>query len=442
MCRSCTIGIVNKILLSSFYIMLIWLLQRSEPTPHDNDGKQRLFRTGIMAETMSRYGHKVVWWTSTFDHYNRCQRFSCNHRQQVTGNYSIQYIKGCGYQSNISFARLRENVQVAKNFAKLIEQEKQLPDIIVASMPTAELACEAIRFAKPRGIPVVLDVRDLWPDFILESVSTLFKPLVRIGLFPLNRTTRWAFRNADAVISITDDMVNWGLGYADRKRTQQDCVFHMGYIKKYLSDNEREEGNVFWESHNIRAADGVLNVIFVGALSLSFDLLEVLEAARLLEDRNIPVRFIICGDGKQSIKLKNICGSLSNVVMPGWINDIQIRMLLERSHVGLAPYINSPNYTKNLPNKPAEYLSAGLAVATSLSTGPLVDLIEKYDCGFSYMNNAEKLIERLIDYTDEKILNKARKNSIHVFESILDGDKIYFDMISYLEQLAHPHRNK
>ena len=422
--------------LSRGSLMIVWLLQRSEPTPHDTNGKQRLFRTGIMAEALSRSGHKVVWWTSTFNHYNRCQRFSHNQRLQVTENYSIQYVKSTGYKKNISLARLKDNRVMAKNFAKLVEHEKCFPDVIIVSIPTAELACEAIRFAKSRGIPVVLDVRDLWPDFILESVPAVLKPFAYIGLLPLIRTTRWVFRNADAVVGLTDDFVNWGLSYANRKRGPLDRVFPMGYIKKRLNDEEKAEGNIFWESYNIGAHDGILNVVFVGSLGRTSDLFIVLDAARLLQNRCTPVRFIICGDGEQYSTLQKIAVTLDNVIMPGWINDVQIRTLLEHAHIGLAPYIASPNYTKNLPNKPAEYLSAGLAIATSLSTGPLVNLIEEYDCGFSYMNNADILADKLMSYTDQGTLYEARKNAIKVFESHLNGDKIYFNMISYLEKIA------
>lgn len=423
--------------------MLVWLLQRSEPTPHDNSGEQRSFRTGIMAEIFSGFGHKVVWWTSTFDHYNRCQRYNHNCREQVTENYSVQYLKGCGYKRNVSLARINENVQIARKFATIAKQENFLPDIIVASMPTAELAYEAIRFAKPHGIPVVLDVRDLWPDFIYESVPTLLKPLARIGLSSLIRKTHWVFSNADAIISITDDLLDWGVSYADRKREQHDCVFPMGYIKRKLSNKEKKIGNVFWESHNVGDNDGVLNVIFVGTLSSSFNLSEVVEAARLLEDRCIPVRFVICGKGIQSSSLKKKCASLNNVIMPGWINDIQIRTLLDRADIGLAPYIDSPSYIKSVPNKPAEYLSAGLSVATSLATGPLVKLIGKYQCGFQYMNNSEILAEKLTEYTNanDTMLKKTKKNALQVYESFLNGEKIYLDMISYLEKIVNTNKN-
>ena len=125
---------------------------------------------------------------------------------------------------------------------------------------------------------------------------------------------------------------------------------------------------------------------------------------------------------------------LENVVMPGWINKSQIKTLLMRSDFGLLPYINTENYIKNVPNKPAEYLSEGLTLVTSLSEGVLYDLITEYDCGFSYANNAKNLAEKLCFYAEHpKLLKTKKENAINAFEQELNGEKVYSGMIEFLK---------
>ena len=65
--------------------MLVWLVQRAEPTPIDNNGKQRLMRTGIFAKVLAAENHEVVWWTSSYDHHNHCHRFD-NDKRVVVGD--------------------------------------------------------------------------------------------------------------------------------------------------------------------------------------------------------------------------------------------------------------------------------------------------------------------------------------------------------------------
>ena len=102
--------------------MKVWLIQQSEPTPHDNNGKQRALRMGIIAQMLVRRGHKALWWTSTFDHYNHCHRCNTDKRVLVEPTYSIQYLHGCGYKRNISLSRMRENKMVARRFSNLAAQ--------------------------------------------------------------------------------------------------------------------------------------------------------------------------------------------------------------------------------------------------------------------------------------------------------------------------------
>ena len=55
--------------------MRVWLVQRAESTPHDDNGDRRL-RIGILADILSSQGHEVVWWTSAFDHVERKKTLS------------------------------------------------------------------------------------------------------------------------------------------------------------------------------------------------------------------------------------------------------------------------------------------------------------------------------------------------------------------------------
>src|SRR5207248_2634531 len=83
---------------------------------------------------------------------------------------------------------------------------------------------------------------------------------------------------------------------------------------------------------------------------------------------------------------------LDNVLFPEWIGAAEIWALMRLSAVGLAPYVDVGNFTRNLPNKPAEYFSAGLPVVSSLNAGVLRDLLDRNDCGLVYRNGAPETL--------------------------------------------------
>ena len=351
--------------------MKIWLIQRSEPTPHDNGGEQRAMRTGLMAEILSNAGHDVLWWTSTFDHFRHSHRFKENTKLALSKNYKIQYMRGCGYKRNISLSRIADNILVAQQFRKLAAKEPVFPDIIVVSMPTVELACEAVKFGNRHGIPVVLDIRDLWPDVFIDLMPKVLSTFVRLISFFMKKRLRDACVHADGLIALTDDYLSWALKHAGRNRAACDKVFPMGYMPDNISNARLAQGSVFWRESGVTDIDNRILIVFIGTLGKTNDIKPIISAARLLESNKVPVQFIICGDGDQLPVLQRMAGPLSNVIFPGWVNSDQIRALLKIADIGICPYINSINYIKNIPNNPAEYLSVGLALAVSLGSGPL-----------------------------------------------------------------------
>ena len=418
--------------------MRVWLVQRSEPTPHDSGGAQRILRTGIMARMLVQAGHNVVWWTSTFDHFNRRHRHGADIRLSVAPGYEIQYLYGCGYAKNVSLSRIRDNLMVAKRFAAVAHKDLGQPDIILASVPTGELALAAVEYARALEIPIILDIRDLWPDVFFDLVPRVFWPAVRFLSFPMVRKLKSACAGANGIIGITDAFVDWGVAHAGRPRVDSDRVFPMGYLAGDIPAKRIEEGKRFWRQMGVTGDRPELIVAFFGTMGKTNDLLPVVRAAKILEDKHVPVTFIICGAGERAERIKAHVEGKNNVLLPGWVNSAQIKALLELADIGIAPYIESANYINNIPNKPAEYLSGGLAIALSLKNGAMYDLLMKQKCGFSYGNRPETLALELEGLARNKSkIERLQNNALRAFRELFDGKDIYGRLIRYLEEMVH-----
>jgi len=417
--------------------MRVWLVQRAESTPHDDNGDRRLLRIGILADILSSQGHEVVWWTSAFDHVGKRKRHYQSKRIMVKKNYYIHYLKCFGYKKNISLSRFIDNYVVANQFKKDVKLDHKIPDIILTSMPSIELSQSVVHYANEKNIPVVLDIRDLWPDVFLELLPKSLRWLVNILTLPMRNSLIDICRNASAISGITDNFVNWGLKHSGRERNNRDVFFPMAYIKHNVSEEKKVEANAFWKKLGITKNDKLLNVVFLGTFTNSFEFETIFSAAEILQKLHAPVRFVICGLGAKEAKIKKACKDLTNCVFAGWINASQIKIVLELSHVGLAPYIHTKNFTENIPNKPAEYLSESLLIATTLKYGKLYNLINSNECGFSYGNDPVKLASYLENLAKNKNdLKRLAKNSESVFIKELNGVKVYNSMVNYLKMLS------
>lgn len=418
-------------------MMKVWLIQRAEPTPHDSNGSQRTMRMGILARMLARAGHNVLWWTSSFDHFNRHHRCETDIRLPAETGYEIQYLHGCGYSRNMSLSRIRDNSLLARRFSDLAEKDPVRPDIILASVPTAELSLAAVQYAKKRNVPVILDIRDLWPDVFFDLIPKVFWPAVRLLSMPMVHKLKRACVGANGIIGLTDAFVDWGVAHAGRSRLNSDRAFPMGYLAADIPVDRIEEGKRFWRERGVHSDRKELLVIFLGTFGTGFDFVPLFQAASLLKSRRAPIKIIMCGAGENTANVQKQAAGLSNVLFPGWVNAEQIKALLELADIGIAPYIESVNYFNNIPNKPAEYLSGGLAIALSLSKGALHDLLIRRECGFSYDNCSERLAAQL----DRLVCNPAQlrtlqHNALLTFKESFDGLAVYNRLIKYMEQMA------
>ena len=77
-------------------------------------------------------------------------------------------------------------------------------------MPTIELAYYSVKYAKKNSIPVVIDIRDLWPDiFYLNQKSKIKKIILKLIFSISNNKLKYALANCSSVIGITDPIVKW-----------------------------------------------------------------------------------------------------------------------------------------------------------------------------------------------------------------------------------------
>jgi glycosyltransferase involved in cell wall biosynthesis len=110
---------------------------------------------------------------------------------------------------------------------------------------------------------------------------------------------------------------------------------------------------------------------------------------------------------------------------------------MKMSSVGLAPYYSNRGFVTNIPNKPIEYLSAGLPVVSSLQ-GVLKTLLDDNKCGVTYQNgDVEGLTKVLLAlYDGHEVLNELSRNAYRLFEERFSSEKVYGDMCDYLVKIA------
>ncbi|HTQ40709.1 MAG TPA: glycosyltransferase family 4 protein [Pirellulales bacterium] len=415
--------------------MRIWLVTIGEPLPTDGSA-ERLLRTGMLADILARRGHEVVWWTSTFDHARKRQRFERDTTVSVAGNYALRLIHTRPYPRNICLERWFSHQTVAKRFAALAAAEPK-PDLILSSLPTVELCRAALDYAWPRGVPVALDIRDLWPDIFVDLAPRWLHGATKFALAPMFARLRNVCRRAQAILGTTNEYIDYVLAKVGRTARSWDRAFPLGYRRGRNSEAAIEAADSFWNRQGVARSAPEFICCYFGNMGRHCTLETVLLAAQAIERRGFRMRFVLCGMGDKLPRYRALAQGCGSVVFPGWIDAAQIEALMARCSVGLAPYVSNTNFQNNIPNKPIEYLSAGLPIVSSLQ-GVLERLITQHDCGATYdAGNVEQLTTLLLNLVQNPgHVRRMSDNARRLYQEKFDAQKVYGQMADHLERLT------
>ena len=417
--------------------MRIWLVHVGESLPIQ-PGKERKLRMALFADALTGIGHDVVWWASTFDHSYKKHISHTAAQIKVKDHLTIQLLHGSGYRRNVSLRRLIDHRQLAWNF-KRVAPTVPPPDAIFCTIPTIELAAVATSFARKLGVPVIIDVRDLWPDIFEQVFPSPFRPVARLLLTPLRRSVKSALRNADGIVAVSPSYLQWGLRYAGRSKTDVDAVFPLGYPRLRVDPAAiREAGDQLLQS----GLDPTKKIAwFVGLFGRTYDLSTVIEAARGLDQCCNAVQFVFSGTGDLEHEWRRQASGLGNVVFTGWVGAADIAYLMGIAWVGLAAY--TADAPQSYPNKLFEYMSGGLPILSSLGADA-AELLERHGCGLSYRaGDSQDLTEKIMRLlSSEDTWKRLSANSRAAYDQHYSAERVYGKMAAFVLRVANDASDK
>jgi len=396
--------------------MRIWILQTGEPLQIDS-GSLRPMRAMNLSKALIDQGHQVTLWSSDFDHFSKQHRFSSEKTIELSNQLTIRLIKSRGYKSHIGLSRLVDHAQLGWHLKQMLKHESA-PDVSFIGYPPIEPAWVMARWLNRRGVPTILDVKDAWPDNLVEAFPKFMKPFARIIFFPYFLMMRDSFRICTGISSVSQEFLDWCLLKAGRKQTENDFVFPLSPQDELLSEQEIERAAKWWDDLGIKSTNQ-LRGYFVGSLNDAFDFQPIINAAR-----KFPISFVMAGDGPRLESLRSETQDIPNLVFPGRVSRAQARVLSSRSNFALAPLATRADFEMSIPNKFYDAMQMGKPMITSL-TGPSRRLLEKHNCGLFYKNETE-LNSLLTSFSeDPSSLDVMSKNALFCYNKFFSFATIY-----------------
>lgn len=411
----------------------IWILKDGETLPIEKKSKK--MRTWRLGEALADRGHSVTWWTSNFFHTKKEKISEGDTTIHIRDNFKVNLIDCGAYKKNISFARIKHHFLLGKRFFKLIQKETK-PDIMVVSFPPIELLSKAIKYGRMNNIPVIVDVRDMWPEVFFIHFPKILRLFLFLPFQIYARGLKSSLKKSQSIVAISTDCLNWALNKINIKRDERHDVFYLGY-----EESASQEREVIKELDNI--PKGKVTFTFLGSFSKIGNPEFIVDHVKDLEnDENFNGYFIIAGDGENRRALEEKVSSCKNVLLLGWLNRGQSSYLMENTDISISPVVNKEKNNLYLPNKIFEPLFFGKGIIHGLN-GEAKDLLEKYNAGIYYESgNGDSFIQALKSALDEEKRKTMSKNAKRLYNDLFSFEKTYSKYCDHIEKIFNKHFEK
>ncbi len=383
-------------------------------------------RSYEMARRMVAAGHEVHMVTSLTDGTKADKEWV---RESVEG-INVHWLP-VPYDNSMSFVQrlvaFSQFARAAGNYAA-----KLGGDVVFATSTPLTIALPAVKASRVLGIPMVFEVRDLWPELPI-AMGALNFPLAK-GL--ARRLERWAYKHSARVIGLSPGMcegvINTGYPFEKTLCIPNSC--DVGLFSVPDSEGCRFRAEREWlGNHKL--------VIYAGTFGRINGVGALVDIAAEMKRIDSNVKFLAVGKGAEYDLVKNKAqeqGVLGhNFFLEQAIPKSRIPALFNAATVCTSLFIGLEPMWNNSANKFFDALAAGRPVMINYG-GWQSKLLRDNEAGLSVPHDAPKAAaEKLYGYLqDEPGLEQAGKNSFRLATEEFSRDKLAGQLISVLEEVV------
>ena len=374
-------------------------------------------RSYEFAKGLIKMGHEVEMITTCRQPHTNNEWF-----QTKESGISIHWLP-LKYSNNLKFLeRLKVFIIFAwKSYFKAV---KIKGDIVFASTTPLTISMPAIYISKKKKIPMVLEVRDLWPSIPI-AMKILKNPII-IYLARILET--WSYKNSNSIIGLSPEIKN-GIISRDVDFKKIAVITNSCDLKKFEFNGDL--------AFNFRQKRPWLKnrplLVYAGAFGKVNNISYAVKLAKVLIKQNPEIRILLIGDGAEKKELiedakkNNIFEK--NLFFEKPIPKRDMQGCLSAANMTANFVIDIKENWANSANKFFDGLAAGKPIFLNHG-GWMQDLVSKYECGLCMHG---KTMEEVAKELDSVISNENWLKS--------SGDKAknlgkkFFDRNIHVQQL-------
>jgi glycosyltransferase involved in cell wall biosynthesis len=302
-------------------------------------------------------------------------------------------------------------------------------DVIIATSPPLFIGVTAILVSRLRRIPFVFELRDLWPESIIDMGLLKSKLAINLSYGLENFIYKRASLINILIPNFRDYLVN-------RKGVAEDRLIHIpngadfSLSEKVLNGFNRSQ---FRKEHSL---DDYFVITYVGAHGPANHLMQLLEAADQLKGTKVHFQLIGAGPEKQLLINWAKNRGLDNVVFVDPVPKAEVFRYIAASDMGTSVLKKAEIFKGVMSNKTFDYMGCKIPILM-LIDGLSRHMIEEADCGiYAEPENIPDIVEKVklvLGSWDNKTLRQKGENGYHYAKQHFDRMKLAENYINLIK---------
>jgi glycosyltransferase involved in cell wall biosynthesis len=368
-------------------------------------------RSYEMARRLVKMGHQVEMVTSWRENDERNDWF-------VTEEAGIKvHWLPVAYSNKMGF---KDRVMAFNKFAlgaakKAIELEG---DVVFATSTPLTIAIPGIIASKIKRIPMVFEVRDLWPELPI-AIGALNNPILKLAAKILEKI---AYFNAKRIVALSPGMLE-GVVKTGYPHSRVSMIPNSSDIELFKAD--RNKAQEF--RHKFEWLQNRPLIIYCGTMGQINGVEYLAKVAKSMLDINREVRFLVIGHGKMESFVKNEAEKLgvlnNNFFMKDQIPKQRMPEVFAAANISTSTFIDLPEMWANSANKFFDTLASGTPAMINYH-GWQSELLKETGAGFVVDVNSPESAAQEINkrINDADWLKKAGKAALKLAKTRFSRD--------------------
>lgn len=336
----------------------------------------------------------------------------------------VPYTNHMGYTNRIkSFFRFA--IRAAQKAASLDG------DVIFATSTPLTIALPGAYAARRNRIPMVFEVRDLWPELPI-AIGALKDPVSR---WAARRLERFAYRHAARVVALSPGMAE-GVVRTGYPEDRISIIPNSADLNLFSYDSERADR--FRREHPELGTGPV--VLYAGTLGRINGVVYMVHLAAHVREKHPEIRFVVIGSGQEEEHIQAVAREhgvyADNFFMYPRLPKKDVVDAFSAASIVTSWFIDLPEMEANSANKFFDGLASGTAIAINYG-GWQAELLRETGAGVILSRDYEEAATQLVDLLNDSVrLERAGNAARKLAEDRFSRDELAAKLEQILLEVA------